>query len=974
MTKKHSAPKGRLFLVDGNSFCYRAFYAIQGLANSKGEPTNAIYGFVTMMRKLAEDQKPDLLAVCFDPKGKTFRHEQYQEYKAHRKPMPPELVSQIEPIKEFCRISRMPIYERQGYEADDMIGTLAVRAEKEGMEVFIVTGDKDAFQLVDERIKILQPHKDNLVYDEAGVKKRFDGLGPDKVVEILALMGDASDNIPGVPGIGEKTAIKLMQQYGSVENILKNTEKISSEKIRSSLKENEADLMLSLSLAKIDTATPVEIDWEGLKVQPPDEAALVEFFKRYEFRGLLKDAAPRGEEEKGKRDYRTVRTAKELKALVAELEKAKAFSFDTETTSSDPVRALLVGMSFAMEPFTAYYIPVSSKKLQNKGDSPLFVEKGTVPFIFPLEDVLAELKGILEDPQVGKYGQNIKYDSIVLARSGVTLRGVVFDTMIASYLIDPIKRNHNLDDISLEYLNVKKIPTEELIGKGAKQINMADVALEKISEYACEDADCVLRLVPILEKKLKELGLTELYEKVELPLSEVLARMEMNGVALDLTILKKLSAQAGEEIDALVKKIHKEAGEEFNLDSPKQLAEVLFVKMKLPATKKTKTGYSTDASVLEKLAMTHEFPRMLLEYRERAKLKSTYLDALPEMVNPETGCVHTSYHQTTTDTGRLSSSEPNLQNIPVKTEAGRLIRKAFVPRKRKNGEGGSGTDLKSVPKPSLPTALSSSPYGNEGRGRILSADYSQIELRILAHFCQDPHLVKAFEEDRDIHAFTATLLYGVKEKDATREMRNAAKTINFSVLYGKTGYGLSQDLNISIREADEFIRNYFERYSRVKDFLESQKEKAKKAGYLTTILGRRSYFPNIHASNIALRNYAERAAINAPLQGSAADLVKLAMITIQAKLDNPPSLFRHTALDGSVLRRISPPPRRGKGQGEGTDGALMIMQVHDELVFDVPAGEAEGLGRMVKEEMENAYKLKVPLKADVTIGESWYKD
>ncbi len=899
MTKKPS--KGRLFLIDGNSFCYRAFYAIQGLTNSKGEPTNAIYGFVTMMRKLVSDHKPEHIAICFDPKGKTFRHEQYQDYKAHRKPMPDELVSQVEPIKEFCRLSRFAIYEKPGFEADDVIGTIAVAAKKMGMETFIVTGDKDAFQLVDDRIKVLQPHKDNLIYDIEGVKKKYGGLGPEKIVEILALMGDASDNIPGVPGVGEKTALKLMRRFGSVENLLKNLEEISSEKIRSSIKENEQDLRLSLTLAAIDTSVPVEIDWESLKLGEPDEAGLTEFFRRYEFRGLLKQTAPVGEEDKSKRDYRTVTDMTGLEELAGKLRKADAFSFDTETTSSNPMKAGLVGMSFAIEPFTAFYVPVSCPEHPGPG-----ILRG---------DVLELLKPVLENSKIGKYGQNIKYDVIVMARHGVRLRGVIFDTMIANYLIDPIKRNHNLDDLSLEHLGVKKIAIENLVGEGKNRISMAEVPLAKISEYACEDADCVFRLVPVLKKKLKAADLNDLYERVELPLANVLAKMEMNGVALDTGFLKELSVKVSGEIEELVKKIHSEAGEEFNLDSPKQLAEILFVKQKLPATKKTKTGYSTDAGVLEKLALSYELPRKVLEYRERAKLKSTYLDALPEMTNPFTGCVHTSYHQTTTDTGRLSSSEPNLQNIPVKTDAGRLVRRAFIPRKR------------------------------DGRpGRIVSADYSQIELRILAHFCRDPNLVRAFEEDRDVHAFTATLLYGVKESEVTRSMRTVAKTINFSVLYGKTSFGLSQDLNISIREADDFIRNYFERYSAVKNFLEAQKEKAKKEGCLTTILGRKAYFPNIRSSNVALRNYAERAAINAPLQGSAADLIKLAMLRIQERLEKE------------------------------KDGCLMIMQVHDELVFDSPADEAEKLGRMVKKEMEDAYSLKVPLKADVSTGMSWYKD
>lgn len=892
-------PQGeKLFLIDGNSFCYRAFYAIPALTNSRGEATNAIYGFVAMLRKLMEEQKPEHLAVCFDRKEPTFRHEKYKDYKAHRKPMPPELVAQIEPIKEFCRLSRMPVFEKAGYEADDLIGTLAVFGKKEGHQIFIVTGDKDAFQLVDARTKIFQPHKDNLVYDTEKVKERFSGLGPEKIVDILALMGDASDNIPGVPGIGEKTAIKLIQEFGSVEGLIQNLENLSSEKQRQNIKENLEDLKMSRELATIDTKVPITIDWDALRVVEPDQAALTEYFKRYEFRGFLKASAPQGEKEEAKRRYQIVQTKTELKQFLGKIKKEKKISFDTETTSSDPILAELVGMSFSWEPFVAYYVPVASPAHEGPG--------------LPIKEVLATLKTVLEDEKMQKYGQNIKYDQILMMRNGVQLGGVSFDTMIASYLIDPIKRNHNLDDISLEYLNVKKISTKSLIGEGKKQISMAEVPLEKIALYACEDADCVWRLVPILQKRLKELGLTELYQKTELPLSGVLACMEMNGVALDLGFLKKLSQKAAQEIEALRKDIFQEAGTEFNLDSPKQMADILFVQKKLPTFKKTKTGYSTDASVLEKLALSYELPRKILEYRERSKLKSTYLDALPEMVNPKTHCVHTSYNQTTTDTGRLSSSEPNLQNIPVKTETGRLVRKAFISRANK--------------------------------GKILSADYSQIELRVLAHFSEDPNLTKAFEEDRDIHAFTATLLYGVKEKDVTRAMRNAAKTINFSILYGKTSYGLSQDLRISIQEADLFIKNYFDRYPKIKEFLDLQREKAKTEGFLTTLLGRRSYFPNIHASNVQLRQYAERAAINAPLQGSAADLIKIAMIAIQRQLD------------AEQLK------------------SLMIMQVHDELVFDVPEEEVKVLSSLVKKEMENVYKLKVPLKVDITAGATWYKN
>ncbi len=941
MTKKtpsENPPGEKLFLIDGHSLCYRAFYAIPNLTNSRGEPTNAIYGFVVMLRKILEEQKPEYLAVCFDRKEPTFRHEQYKDYKAHRKPMPDELVSQIEPIKEFCRISNIAIFEKAGYEADDVIGTLARRGEKEGHRVFIITGDKDAFQLVNEKIKILQPHKENRVYDSDGVKERFGGLGPEKVVDILALMGDASDNIPGVPGIGEKTAIKLMLEFGSVESLIARLDEVPSEKQRQKLRENLEDLKLSQKLATIDTDVPVEADWEKIRVAEPDGEALLEFFKRYEFRGLMKSATVTTvrEKESRERQYKAVQNDGELKALVAELRKAKAFSFDTETTSVDPMRAALVGMSFCWEPWTAYYVPVSLPAHQGPG--------------LPCDEVLKAVRPVLEDAGTAKYGQNIKYDAIVMARHGVRLAGIAFDTMLASYLADPVKRNHNLDDLSLEYLNVQKITTESLIGSGKKSITMDKVPLETITAYACEDADCVMRLVPLLRAKLKELGLTKLYEEVELPLSSVIATIEQNGVALDLPFLKELSEKAGKEIDALVKEIHADAGTEFNLDSPKQLADVLFVQKKLPALKKIKTGYSTDASVLEKLAVSHELPRKILEYRERAKLRSTYLDALPEMVNPETHCVHTSFNQTTTDTGRLSSSDPNLQNIPVKTEMGRLVRKAFVARPRVGGRGKSHSSSEESKVNGLPAgqagASPSNLLGKEngGWGKILSADYSQIELRILAHFSGDPNLTKAFAEDRDIHTFTATLLYDVSEKEVTREMRNAAKTINFSIVYGKTSYGLSQDLNMSIPEADRFIKNYFARYAGVKTFLDAQKEKAKQDGYLTTILGRRSYFPNIHASNVQLRQYAERSAINAPIQGSAADLIKIAMIAIQRRLE------------------------------EERSESLMIMQVHDELVFDAPEGEIPALQALVKKEMEGAYRLNVPLKADVTVGDTWYKD
>jgi len=902
MQNKKNKKTGKLFLIDGNSFCYRAYYAIRRLSNSKGEATNAIYGFITMLRKLIEDYGPDHLVICFDCKAPTFRHERYKEYKAHRKPMPDDLAEQMQPIKEFCRAYRYAAYELPGYEADDLLGTFAVRGAAEGFEIFLVTGDKDAMQLVNDRIRILNPHKEGLIYDSEGVRKRLDGLGPEQVIELMALMGDSSDNIPGVPGIGEKTALKLIQEFGSIENLYRNLDRIKSKSRKDLLQKGRESALLSRELAEIDTDVPIEVDWDKAVLGEPDETYLAELCRRYEFQSLLRTLTPQaGQEEEKQRQYEVIRDEKTFRTWLKALDEAPAFSFDTETTGSDPMRAHLVGLSFSWKPFCAYYIPVASSHHGAEGIS--------------LETVLEGLRPVLENPEKKKYGQNIKYDWIVMKRNGITLKGAAFDTMIASYLLNPLKMNHNLDDISLNYLGVRKITTESLIGKGKAQRTMAEVPLEEIAPYASEDADCVFRLVPILEAKMAENGLTELFEKMELPLFEVLARMEMNGVHLDREFLRKLSEEAGRDLEKLTEKIYAEAGEVFNINSPKQLSEILFEKLRLPVIKRTKTGQSTDVSVLEKLAAGHEMPRMILEYRERAKLKSTYLDALPEMVNPETGNVHTSYHQTVTATGRLSSSDPNLQNIPIKTEAGRLVRKAFIGR-----------------------------LWEKKKGRIFSADYSQVELRILAHFSEDRNLTQAFKEKRDIHRFTATLLYGVPEDQVTRDMRNVAKTINFSIIYGKTAYGLSQDLAVSISEADQFIENYFRRYAGVRDFLESQKERARRDGFLTTLLGRRAYFPEIHSKNAQIRQFAERAAINAPIQGTAADLIKLAMIRIQKRLEK--ESFR----------------------------SLMIMQVHDELVFDAPEEETEKLRSLVKTEMEGAYPLRVPLDVDTAQGESWYKD
>ncbi len=887
----------RLFLIDGQSFCYRAFYAIRHLANSKGEPTNAIYGFITMLRKLIREEKPDYLAVCFDRKEPTFRHERYGEYKAHRKPMPDELIEQMPHIKEFIHAYRIPVYEQAGYEADDLLGTIAKKAEASGLNVLIATGDKDMLQLVSKQVNVYNPFKEEIL-NLKSVEERFGGLGPDRVTDVMSLSGDSSDNIPGVPGIGEKTAVKLISEHGSLEKLFKHLDKIKSPGMKKTLQENEQIAQLSKDLATVDCHVPVEVDLEKMKLKSPDEKRLAELLNHFEFRTLLKELTPTGEAGDEKRHYHTVLKQDELKKLIQKLKEAAAISVDTETTSSDPMCAHLVGLSFSVKSREAYYLPVSSKHHEGPG--------------LPWEEVKKSIAPILEDEGIKKYGQNIKYDLIVLKRHGVELGGIYFDTMIASYLINPLKRNHNLDDISFEHLGVKKINVMSLIKQGRKEITMDQVPLEQIAEYAAEDADCVFRLVEIFEKLLKVHELEALFRDVEMPLLSVLARMEMNGVALDLKVLRELSDKLERDLNHLTREVYREAGEEFNINSPKQLSDVLFTKLKLPVIRRTKTGYSTDADVLEKLAQSYQLPKLLIEHREKTKLKSTYLDALPELVNPGTKRVHTSFNQTVTATGRLSSSEPNLQNIPIKTDLGREIRRAFSPCAK-------------------------------GR-KILSADYSQVELRVLAHCSEDENLTKAFQEDLDVHQFTATLLFNAGLKDVTREMRNVAKTINFSIVYGVSAFGLAQNLGISVSEAQNFIDSYFARYAQVKNFMETQKELARRQGFLTTVLGRRSYYPDIHSTNPNLRQFAERTAINAPIQGSAADIIKLAMIRIQNELD------------------------RKKFD------SLMVLQVHDELVFDARNEELAELEPLVKSGMEHAYQLRVPLKVDMKVGNSWYHE
>ncbi len=878
--------KRKLFLIDGNSFCYRAFYAIRALTNSKGQPTNAIYGFITMLNKIVKEKKPDMLAIAFDLKGPTFRHKKYEDYKVQRKPMPDDLVGQMPLIKSVVSAYNIPIFEVQGFEADDILATLARRAEEHDIETFIVTGDKDALQLVDSHIKVYSPHKEGLIYDAAKVKEEY-GVEPKKMIDIMSLMGDAIDNIPGVKGIGEKTAVELIAEFGSLDGLYKDLDKVKGEARKRILKENKEMAYLSRDLAVLDENVPIKIDFKELELKEPNEPKLFELFKEFEFKSLMKGVTPKGTL---KSTYELIDNEKELEKLVKELKDLKEFAFDFETTSVDPMLAAPVGVSFSWKTGHACYIPMNK--------------------YFTIDQVLGKLKPVFENKNIKKIGQNIKYEYIVLANNDIKLKGISFDTMVASYVLNPSKLNHNLEDISLEYLSHKMTtPIEELLGKGKNAVTMDKVDVKKVSDYCCEDSDVTFRVKNILEKDIEGKGLGQLFYDVEIPLIEVLAIMEINGVGIDKEYLAKLSNEMAHKLEKLTKEIYEIAGEEFNINSPKQLSKILFEKLKLPITKRTKTGISTNEEVLVKLAAEHKLPKKLLEYRELSKLTSTYIDSLPELINPKTGRVHTSFNQTVTATGRLSSSEPNLQNIPVKTEEGRKIRKAFIASSKDNV--------------------------------LLSADYSQIELRILAHLSGDKQLAKAFKEGLDIHAFTAALVFGVEEKEVTSEMRGMAKTVNFGIVYGMSPYGLSQSLGIEVNKAKEFIDSYFERYPDVKQYLEGLVEEARKNGFVTTILGRRRYIPEINNQNVQIRQFAERTATNAPIQGSAADVIKVAMIAINEKLVS------------------------------GGMDTKMTLQVHDELVFDVPKKELEKACKIVRTGMEDVIKLKVPVEAHIEVGKNW---
>jgi len=923
--------KDRLFLLDAMALAYRAYFAFirNPLKNSKGENTSAVYGFLTFLNRILTQENPNKLAVVFDAGKPTFRHEIYKEYKATRQKMPEDMITQIELIKEIVQAYNIPLIEMEGYEADDIIGTLAKQAEANNIETLLVTPDKDFMQLVSEKTKIFKPGKQGTeveIIDIDGVKKRF-GVPPENVIDVLAIIGDASDNIPGVPGIGEKTAIPLIQKYGTLENLYKHIDEIQQKGVREKLIANKESAFLSKKLLTINTSIELPFNYNYLIAKEPDHRKLIEIFERLEFRSFVsklrqkKESAPITEQDnsnitKATNDittddhaYSLITNKEDFLTLCKKLRESEEFVFDTETSSIDALNAELTGISFSLKPREAFFVPVtSSDKISSAND--LFAQNqlNSENKALPVEFVCKELKPVFESANIKKIGHNIKYDMLVLSKYGIELSGDIFDTMVAHYILKP-DGQHGLDSVASEYLDYKTISYAELTGKGKEQKELKDIPVEQISNYSCEDSDITFRLYEIFFKKLNEDGLVKLCQEVEFPLIYVLYRMEKKGVAIDTSYLKDMAKDLDRQLENLRNDIYRLAGTQFNINSTQQLGEILFNRLKLRTVRKTKTGYSTDISVLETLKGEHPIIDLLLDYRQLSKLKSTYVDTLPDLVNPRTKRVHTSFNQTITATGRLSSSDPNLQNIPIRTEVGRLIRRAFVPG-----------DSESV---------------------ILSADYSQIELRVMAHMSKDEGLIEAFKNGEDIHTTTAVKIFGVKPEEVNREMRRKAKEVNFGIMYGIGPYGLASRLEISQTEAREIIERYFSRFPRVQEYINYTISKARQNGYVTTLLGRRRYLPDINSKNQTVRQNAERQAINMPIQGTAADMIKLAMVRI----------------DSAFLK--------------GNLRSSMILQVHDELVFEVKKKELENVRSIVEQEMRNALSLCVPIEVEIGVGKNW---
>jgi len=884
----------KVFLIDGSAFLYRAFHAIRSLSTSKGHPTNATFGFTRILLKLLKDNAPEYAAVFFDVKGPTFRHEMYKEYKANRPPMPEELAIQIPDIKKMIRALNIPIVEKPGFEADDLVGTYAKIAQESDFEVVMVTGDKDFIQLVTDQCILWDPMKDKITTIDT-VKEEM-GIEPIQFIDILGLAGDSSDNIPGVPGVGPKTALKLILEYGSIENIYERLDDLKKKKkLFENLTNSKEKAFLSRDLATIDRNTTVKKKIDQFKLAAFDREQAFELFQELEFKNLATEFADKAD--KSKKIYKLISTKKEIEKLARVLENKEIFAIDTETTSTDPMQASLVGISFSYTEDQGFYIPVNHS-------TPGEIEQPSK------EEIISIFKPILEDPDIKKVGQNIKYDYIVLARYGMTIEGIVFDTMIASHLLNPSIRGHSLDRIAMNLFGYKTISYEDVAGKGKKQKGFEEVPITQAVDYACEDADITFKAYNWFKKELKEQGLFDLMGTIEIPLLTVLAKMEMRGIKVDREALEDLSRTFEKELAELEDQIYELAGEEFNINSSQQLGAILFEKLKLKVIKKTKkrTAYSTDVEVLTKLAKDHELPKRVLRYRTLGKLKSTYADALKQLINPHTGRIHTSFNQTITVTGRLSSSNPNLQNIPIRKEEGKKIRETFIP---KDGH------------------------------TLISADYSQIELRLLAHCADDKILIEAFNNEEDIHTRTALEIFQVLPEFITDDLRGQAKAVNFGIVYGMSAFRLANDLNISRKMAASYIDNYFKRYSGVKSFIDATIENTRKTCVVSTILGRKRRLDDINAANVNVRNFAERAAVNTPIQGSAADLIKLAMIHMDPALE------------------------------ENKMESKMLLSVHDEIIFETPVDEKDALISLAKEVMETVYDLKVPLLVNFGQGENW---
>lgn len=908
-----------LILVDGSSYLYRAYYAPPHLTNSKGEATGAVYGVINMLRSLLNQYKPSQMAVVFDAKGKTFRNDMYAEYKAQRPPMPDDLRSQIEPLHRIIKALGLPLVCIPGVEADDVIGTIATQASKEGRAVLISTGDKDMAQLVDDNVTLINTMT-NTIMGPAEVTDKF-GVGPELIIDLLALQGDKADNIPGLPGVGEKTALAMLTGVGGVDKILAAPEKMpelgfrGSKTMPAKIIEHAEMLKLSYELATIKLDVELEQDWHSLSIEPADKDELIKCYGEMEFKRWLAEVLDNNSGDKATTsatadddapaakldievEYDTIITLEQLDAWISKLEKAELIAIDTETTSINYMEAELVGISFAVEAGKAAYLPLAHDYV----DAPEQLDKAIA---------LQKLTPLLENPALKKVGQNLKYDISIFANVGITLRGVEFDTMLESYVFNSVASKHNMDDLALKYLGHKNISFEEIAGKGAKQLTFNQIPLETAAPYAAEDADITLRLHQHLWPRLqKQSELANVFTDIELPLVDILSDIERQGVLIDSMLLGQQSEELARKIDELEHKAHEIAGQPFNLSSPKQLQELFFDKLGYPVIKKTPKGApSTAEEVLVELALDYPLPKIILEHRSLAKLKSTYTDKLPLMVNAKTGRVHTSYHQANAATGRLSSSEPNLQNIPIRTEEGRRIRHAFI-----------------------------APQGK----KILAADYSQIELRIMAHLSQDQGLLTAFAEGKDIHKATAAEVFDVDFSEVTSDQRRRAKAVNFGLIYGMSAFGLAKQLDIPRAEAQSYIDTYFKRYPGVLKYMEETRATAADLGYVSTLFGRRLYLPAIKDRNAMRRQAAERAAINAPMQGTAADIIKKAMIDI------------------------------AKWIATDTHGEItMIMQVHDELVFEVDETQVEPLKAKICQLMAAAANLDVELLAEAGVGDNW---